>query len=57
MLSLSDFGLQRGEVFEPELFREFFVPAWKVVCDAAHKACPHVKVFIHCCGSVPNLIP
>jgi len=56
IINLADFGTQDREWFHPELFREFFVPAWKVCADVVHRF-PHIKTWIHCCGSVPRLIP
>ncbi len=57
IVNLADFGMQDREWFQPELFAEFYVPAWKPVTEAVHRRHPHVKTWIHCCGSVPNLIP
>ncbi len=50
-----DYGTQDREMFRPALFREFYVPAWTLVTDVIHRT-PGVKTWIHCCGSVPNLI-
>ena len=55
-ICLADFGQQDREVFAPELFGEFYTPAWKLVSDVVHRY-PDVKVWIHCCGSVPGIIP
>ena len=55
-ISYTDYGYQDREAFRPHLFQEFFVPSWKLVTDAIHRF-PHVKTFIHCDGSVPNLVP
>ncbi len=55
-ICLADFGMQDREVFAPELFGEFYTPAWKLVSDVVHRY-PDVKVWIHCCGSVPGIIP
>jgi len=55
-INLADFGLQDREVFPPELFAEFYTPAWRLISDVIHRW-PNVKVWIHCCGSVPNIIP
>jgi uroporphyrinogen decarboxylase len=57
LISFADFGQQDREAFHPELFKEFFVPPWKLVCDSIHRNHPHIKTMIHCCGSVPNLVP
>ena len=56
VISGHDYGTQGREMFRPALFAEFYVPAWKQVTDAIHRT-PGVKTWIHCCGSVPNLIP
>jgi hypothetical protein len=56
IISGHDYGTQNREMFRPSLFGEFFVPAWKLVTEAIHRF-PGVKTWIHCCGSVPNLIP
>jgi len=55
-ICLADFGLQDREVFAPELFAEFYTPAWRLISDVVHRY-PNVKVWIHCCGSVPGMIP
>jgi len=56
IVGLHDYGLQDREWFRPSFFKEFYVPAWKMCTDAVHRY-PGVKTWIHCCGSVPNLIP
>lgn len=56
VLSGADYGTQDREAFRPELFGECMAPGWKLVCDAVHEF-PHVKVWVHSCGSVPGLIP
>ncbi len=55
VLSGADYGTQDREAFRPELFGACMAPGWKVVCDAVHRF-PHVKVWIHCCGSIPGLV-
>ena len=55
-ICLADFGLQDREVFDPELFGQFYTPAWRLISDVVHRY-PGVKVWIHCCGSVPGIIP
>ena len=56
LISGADYGAQQRELFRPELFRDFFVPSWKPVTEVIHRY-PHAKTWIHCCGSVPNLLP
>ena len=55
VLSGADYGTQDREAFRPSLFGECMAPGWKVVCDAVHEF-PHVKVWVHSCGSVPGMI-
>ncbi len=57
VLSTHDFGTQRGPLFDPGLFAEFFVPAWGRLTAAIHAARPALKIFLHSCGSVRPLIP
>lgn len=55
IISTLDYGGQNRELFSPALFEELFVPCYKVQCDWIHRHTPW-KVFVHCCGSIPNLI-
>ncbi len=55
VLSGADYGTQDREVFRPSLFGDIMAPAWKIVCDAVHEFA-NVKVWIHSCGSIPDLI-
>ena len=56
VLSGADYGTQDREAYRPSLFGECMAPGWKVVCDAVHEF-PNVKVWVHCCGSIPGMIP
>ena len=55
VLSGADYGVQDREAFRPELFGQCMAPGWKVVGEAVHEF-PHVKVWVHSCGSIPGLI-
>ena len=57
VLSGHDFGTQRGPLFDPQLFEEFLVPAWRRLTDAIHAARPALKIFLHSCGAVRTLVP
>jgi len=57
VLSTHDFGTQRGPLFDPALFAQHFVPAWRLLTGAIHAARPGLKLFLHSCGSVRGLIP
>jgi uroporphyrinogen decarboxylase len=56
VISGHDYGTQDREMFRPSLFGDFYVPSWKVVTDVIHRF-PNTKTWIHCCGSVPNMVP
>ena len=55
-IAADDSGTQRGEFIRPELWAEMIKPHYQKVCDWIHAHTPW-KVFLHCCGSVYNLIP
>jgi uroporphyrinogen decarboxylase len=50
-----DLGTQDGEWLSPDIFRELFAPRYKRIFDWIHEH-TDLKVFFHCCGSIPNLI-
>ncbi|MDQ1329159.1 MAG: Methyltransferase [Candidatus Poribacteria bacterium] len=54
-ISGTDFGTQKGELFNPEIFSELYVPNIKHMNDYVHKH-SKVKTFYHSCGSNFNLI-
>jgi uroporphyrinogen-III decarboxylase len=56
IISAHDYGTQRREMFRPEHFRQFFVPSWQPSTEVIHRW-PNAKTWIHCCGSVPHLLP
>lgn len=49
-----DFGMQDRPLVSKELFREFFAPRIKKLCDMAHAH--NVKVMFHSCGAVFEFI-
>lgn len=50
-----DLGMQKGPFMSPEMFREFYFPYYKELCDFAHELGLHV--WLHSCGDVEMLIP
>jgi uroporphyrinogen decarboxylase len=50
-----DFGTQKGLLVSPEMFRKFFAPKLKEF--AAQAKTYSLKVMLHSCGSVRELIP
>jgi uroporphyrinogen decarboxylase len=51
-----DLGMQRGPQISPAMYREFFKPRHKLMWARA-KQIAHVKVMLHCCGGVRELLP
>lgn len=52
-----DLGTQGGPFFSLEMFRRFFVPRYKIITARVRQLAPHIKIFLHCCGSVHDYIP
>jgi len=50
-----DLGMQKGPFMSPEMFKEFYYPYYKEICDYAHSLGLHV--WLHCCGDLYKLIP
>lgn len=55
-IAADDSGTQRGEFIRPALWAEMIKPHYKRLCAWIH-AHTAWKVFLHCCGSVYNLLP
>ena len=51
-----DMGMQTGPQFSPAMYREFFKPRHAQLWGRA-KALSPVKVMLHCCGGVRELLP
>jgi len=51
-----DLGMQTGPQISPAMYREFFKPRHKVLWNRA-KELAHVKVNLHCCGGIWELLP
>jgi uroporphyrinogen decarboxylase len=51
-----DLGMQTGPIISPQMYREFFKPRHKLLWNRA-KQLSDVKVMLHCCGGVRELIP
>ena len=50
-----DLGMQTGPMMSPQMYREFFKPRHKLLWNRA-KELANVKVMLHCCGGVRELI-
>jgi len=51
-----DLGMQSGPQLSPEMYREFFKPRHQLMWAKA-KELANVKVMLHCCGGVRELLP
>jgi uroporphyrinogen decarboxylase len=51
-----DLGMQTGPMISPQMYREFFKPRHKLLWNRA-KQLVDVKIMLHCCGGVRELIP
>jgi uroporphyrinogen decarboxylase len=52
-----DLGMQTGPQFSPAMYREFFKPRHARLWARAKQLAPRVKVMLHCCGGVRELLP
>lgn len=51
-----DLGMQSGPQMSPAMYREYFKPRHKMMWTRAKELAP-VKVMLHCCGGVRELMP
>ncbi len=51
-----DLGMQSGPQVSPKMYREFFKPRHQLMWGRA-KQLANVKVMLHCCGGVRELLP
>jgi uroporphyrinogen decarboxylase len=51
-----DLGMQTGPLMSPKMYREFFKPRHSMLWNRA-KELADVKVNLHCCGGIKELLP
>ncbi|MHC4123161.1 MAG: uroporphyrinogen decarboxylase family protein [Planctomycetota bacterium] len=51
-----DLGMQMGPMISPQMYCEFFKPRHKLLWNRA-KELADIKVLLHCCGGIYELIP
>lgn len=51
-----DMGTQNATIVSPDIIDEMIMPYFKIVNDAAHRAKPDVKTFLHSCGAIYQVI-
>ncbi|MFO1499555.1 MAG: uroporphyrinogen decarboxylase family protein [Verrucomicrobiota bacterium] len=52
-----DLGMQNGPQISPRMYREFFQPREALMWKRAREVAPHIKIMLHCCGGVRELLP
>jgi uroporphyrinogen decarboxylase len=52
-----DLGMQSGPQVSPAMYREYFQPRERVMWQAVKQRAPRLKIMLHCCGGVRELLP
>jgi uroporphyrinogen decarboxylase len=51
-----DLGMQSGPQISPVMYREFFQPRERRMWARVRELAPHLKIMLHCCGGVFELL-
>jgi uroporphyrinogen decarboxylase len=49
--------MQTGPQISPAMYREFFKPREQIMWQIVKRDAPHLKIQLHCCGGVRELLP
>jgi len=52
-----DLGMQNGPQISPKMYREFIFPRQQILWLRVRQLAPHLKIQLHCCGGVRELLP
>ncbi len=52
-----DLGMQNGPQISPKMYREFFQPRELILWERTKRLAPNLKIQLHCCGGVRELLP
>jgi uroporphyrinogen decarboxylase len=52
-----DLGMQSGPQVSPKMYREYFFPREQTMWRRTKELAPHLKIMLHCCGGVRELLP
>jgi uroporphyrinogen decarboxylase len=52
-----DLGMQSGPQVSPAMYREYFQPHERAMWQRVKQGAPHLKIQLHCCGGVRELLP
>jgi uroporphyrinogen decarboxylase len=56
MASADDWGTQNSTIASPVIFRNLFLPYRRRINDEFHRVAPPVKIFLHSCGAIYDII-
>jgi uroporphyrinogen decarboxylase len=56
MATADDWGTQNSTIASPATYRKQFLPYRRRINDEFHKIAPQVKIFLHSCGAIYDLI-
>jgi uroporphyrinogen decarboxylase len=54
--SADDWGTQGNLIASPQIYRDLFLPYYRKANDACHAVKPDLKIFLHSCGAIYNLL-
>ncbi len=52
-----DLGMQSGPQVSPAMYRQYFKPRERAMWQRVKERAPHLKIMLHCCGGVRELLP
>lgn len=52
-----DLGMQTSTILSPDIYRSIFKPYHKIIYEFVKKKAPHLKILLHSCGSIYDVIP
>jgi uroporphyrinogen decarboxylase len=52
-----DLGMQSGPQVSPAMYREYFQARERIMWQTVKQRAPHLKIMLHCCGGVRELLP
>ncbi len=56
LTAADDWGTQNQLIAPPDVFRTLFLPYHKRINTACHAAAPDVKIFLHSCGAIYDIL-
>ncbi len=56
MTTADDWGTQNGPIASPKTYEKLFLPYYRRLNDEIHRLVPDIKVFMHNCGAVYDML-